>query len=68
MSLPGLMPKAPKPDPATIAAQKAQQAAEAERMRQLKEQQLSKTKGQMAGTGIRSLISSAGGGFGRNFF
>jgi hypothetical protein len=68
MSLPGLMPKAPKIDKATKAAQEAQRAAESERIRQLKEEQLARTKGQMAGSGIRSLITSVGGGYGRNFF
>lgn len=68
MSLPGLTPKLPKVDPSVKAAQEAQRAAEAERIRQQKEVQLDRTKGQLTGTGIRSLISSAGGGFGRNFF
>lgn len=68
MSLPGLMPKAPKVDPATKAAQEAQRAAEAERIRQLKEEQLARTKAQLSGSGSRSLITSSGGGYGRNFF
>lgn len=67
MSLPGLQP--PKIDKATKAAQQAQRAAEAERARQLKEDQLQRSKGALAGSGIRSLISSSSGsGFGRNFF
>lgn len=66
MSLPGLKP--PKIDKATKQAQQAQRNAEAERMRQLKEEQLMRSKGALAGSGIRSLISSAGAGFGRNFF
>jgi hypothetical protein len=61
-------PKAPKPDPAIAAAQKAARQAEIERASELKKKQLQETKGQMGGAGIRSLISSAGGGFGRNFF
>lgn len=63
-----LMPKPPKPDPSMKAAQESQKAAERERVRQLKEEQLRRTKEQMSGTGVRSLISSSGGGFGRNFF
>jgi hypothetical protein len=63
------MPKmrTPRPDPSLIAAQEAQKRAEAERASELKRKQLEKTKAAAAG-GIRSLISSAGGGFGRNFF
>lgn len=69
MSLPGMTPAPPKIDKATKDAQAAQKAAEAERTRQLKEQQLQRTKGEMAGGGVRSLISSSSGaGFGRNFF
>lgn len=66
MSLPGFQP--PKIDKATKAAQEAQRKAEAERMRQNKEEQLMRSKGALSGSGIRSLISSAGSGFGRNFF
>lgn len=69
MSFPGLMAKAPKMDPAVAESQKAQARAEQERVKELKKKQLEATKGQLAGTGVRSLISSAGtGGFGRNFF
>lgn len=66
MSLPGLTP--PKIDKATKQAQEAARAAEAERTRQLKEEQLARTKGTLSGSGIRSLITSSGGGYGRNFF
>lgn len=64
------MPKMPTPkvDPEVKAAQAAAKQAEQERMAEMKQKQLEETKGQMGGAGIRSLISSAGGGFGRNFF
>lgn len=61
------LPKPPKPDPSIKAAQEAQRRAEAERARQLKEQQYESSKRSAQGTGVRSLISNLGG-FGRNFF
>lgn len=66
MSFP--QPKLPKQDPAVAEAQKAQKQAEQVRTAELKKKQLAETKATMGGAGIRSLISSAGGGFGRNFF
>lgn len=66
MSMP--QPKLPKQDPAVKEAQKAQAQAEAVRAAELKKKQLEQTKATMGASGIRSLISSAGGGFGRNFF
>jgi hypothetical protein len=66
MSFP--QPKIPKIDPSVKAAQKAAAQAEAERAAELKKKQLQETKSLMSGAGQRSLISSSGGGFGRNFF
>lgn len=62
------MPKAPKPDPSIKAAQQAQAQAEAARARELKQQAYERAKTRSDGYGVRSLISSMGGGFGRNFF
>lgn len=61
------MPKPPKPDPSIKAAQKAQMAAESQRMAELKKKQLEKTKGNLGDSGVRSLITSqTGAGYGRN--
>jgi hypothetical protein len=64
-----MQPKVPKMDPEVKASQEMQRQAEAERRRELKEQQLQRTKASLGSSGIRSLISgSSGAGFGRNFF
>lgn len=64
-----MQPKVPKIPQETKDAQAMQRQAEAERRRELKEQQLRRTKDAMSGPGIRSLISSSSGaGYGRNFF
>lgn len=60
-------PKPPKPDKSLIEAQKAQKQAELQRIAELKQQQLEETKARLSG-GVRSLITSGGGGYGRNFF
>lgn len=62
------IPSAPKPDPSIAAAQEAQRAAEAARARELKQQTYERAKSRSGGYGVRSLISSSGSGFGRNFF
>lgn len=61
-------PKMPKMDPAVKEQQAMQRQAEQERIKELKKQQLEATKSKQSGYGIRSLVSSTGGGFGRNFF
>jgi len=61
-------PDIPKPDPAIAAAQEQQRQLEQDRMRELKDQQLKKRKGELAGLGIRSLLTGGGAGYGRNFF
>jgi hypothetical protein len=61
--------KMPKPDKATIEAQKAQRQAELDRQRELVDQQRERTKSDMLKQRRTSLFSSgSSAGFGRNFF
>lgn len=61
------MPKAPKQDPAIKQAQERQRALEAVRMAEEKKKQLAERKRQLGGSGVRSLISGGGSGFGSNY-
>lgn len=60
------LPKAPKEDPAVKEAQERARAAEQERIREEKEKTLGGRKRQLAGAGVRSLITGSGGGYGSN--
>ena len=62
------LPKPPKPDPAIKAAQEAQARAAQATASELKANQYEGSKRAASGTGLLSLISSVGSGFGRNFF
>ena len=61
------LPKAPKPDPAIKQQQEAQRQAELERLAEEKKKDVVAQKRTLRGSGIRSLLSGAGTGFGSNY-
>lgn len=61
------LPKAPEEDPAVKQAREAQRQREQERIKEEKEKSLAGTKRKLLGSGVRSLISGSGSGFGSNY-
>lgn len=60
-------PKAPKEDPQIKVAQEEARTAELARLAEEKDKQLVSTRRTLRGTGVRSLISGSGAGFGKNY-
>jgi hypothetical protein len=60
-------PKAPKQDPAIKQQQQLQRQAELERLAEEKKKDVVAQKRTLRGSGVRSLLSGAGTGFGSNY-